>query len=271
MTWTISGDAWTLGLAALSAVLLITVIGLYWKIGQLRRSRRKLRNGWPWPVPTVQMPLVDPVFEPGEFGPTLDTEVRMLGRGSISVPGGTSDSEAWVIAVLAKRYASLFEFGTCTGKTSYLWARNTGPAGRVTTLTLPPDGHAAYQRAAGDDADSTRWALEESAYQRFVYTGTDVADRITQLYGDSKTFDETPYADQFDVVFVDGSHAYSYVLSDSRKAMAMVKPGGLVLWHDYEGPFHAPDVYRGLNELRAEVPLQHIAGTTMVFWRRPLL
>ena len=92
---------------------------------------------------------------------------------------------------------------------------------------------------------------------------------MQQLYGDSKQFDETPFFDWADLVFVDGSHAQSYVESDSAKAMRIVKPGGLVLWHDYAGPGHAPGVFAALNALANTVPLRHVDGTTFAMWRRP--
>ena len=68
-----------------------------------------------------------------------------------------------------------------------------------------------------------------------------------------------------DVVFVDGSHGYSYVVSDSGKALRMVRPGGLVLWHDYSP--ESAGVFRALNELARRVPLTHIQGTTLVAFR----
>jgi hypothetical protein len=254
----------------LAGVFAVATIALQWKVMQLRRQRRTMRNGWPWPIPTVPLTALDPVFAPGPHGPTFQTEVRFLGRGAIDVPGGTSDSEAWVIAVLARHNAQFFEFGTATGKTAYLWARNTSEHGRATTITLRVADRAGYQAAPGDDTESTTWALNDPVFDEYVYSKTDVAHRVTQLYGDSKAFDETPHVAKYDVVFVDGSHAYSYVLSDAAKAMKMVRPGGIVLWHDYQGPNTAGDVFKALNHLRESVPLQHLAGTTMVFWRRPV-
>ena len=114
-----------------------------------------------------------------------------------------------------------------------------------------------------------QWAREESAFTRFRYSGTDVEHKVVQLYGDSKAFDEGPFVGRCDVVFVDGSHAYSYVQSDSAKALRMTRPGGVILWHDYGGPHHAADVHRALNELARTEPLVHIAGTTLVAYRKP--
>ena len=51
---------------------------------------------------------------------------------------------------------------------------------------------------------------KRNSFVEFIYTGTAAADAITQLYGDSKQFDETPWRDWADIVFVDWSHAQSY-------------------------------------------------------------
>jgi hypothetical protein len=219
-----------------------------------------------WPVPRVPVEQLGPRFEPDQLGPTLAAEVTFVGRGTIMVPGGTSDIEAWILAVVAKDARRMFEFGTCTGKTAYLWARNQPPGGRVTTLTLAPDQIDRYQAAPGDEPQATAFAKSESAGSRFLYTGTDAEPRVEQLFGDSKTFDDGPYREACDVVFVDGSHARSYVVNDTEKALRMVKPGGMVLWHDYSPD--CPGVFAVLNQLAARLPLMHVAGTTLVAYRR---
>ena len=235
------------------------------------RAFRKQRGIFtPWPIPTISLQTLDTVFYVTEFGPSLDTEVSFIGRGPIIVPGGTSDAEAWVLAVLAKRANRFFEFGTCTGKTAYLWARNAASDARVVTLTLSPEQQREYAKVDGDSDVDTKFALEESTFTNFLYSSTTAANSIEQLYGDSKHFDETPWRDYADIVFVDGSHARSYVESDSVKAMRIVKPGGLVLWHDYAGPRHAPGVFAALNALAKRFELKHVQGTTFVAWRRPV-
>lgn len=223
-------------------------------------------------IRTVPLAAFDPVFAPHpEFGPSLACEVRFVGRGATRVLGGASDAESWVLAVLAKGARRLFEFGTCTGKTAYLWAVNAPPDARVTTLTLPPDGAAAIALGREDEAYAAYAAVRESVCTEFLYTGTEAEAKITQLFGDSKAFDEAPYADACDLVFVDGSHAYSFVVSDTEKALRMVRPGGVVLWHDYHAdPALVPDVHRGLGELAERLPLVHLEGTTLVAYRRPV-
>jgi hypothetical protein len=71
-----------------------------------------------------------------------------------------------------------------------------------------------------------------------------------------------------DLIFVDGSHAYSYVLSDSDKAFKMLAPNGLILWHDYRGPQDTVDVYKALNRIAQDKKLTHIEGTSLVSYRK---
>ncbi len=259
------------------AVLVLAVFILALAVGiltllLLRARAEKRHRGLfgPWPIRKISPDQLDPLFRSGTHGPSLDSEVVFLGRGALHVPGGTSDSETWVLAVLAKRARCAFEFGTCTGKTAYLWARNIPDNGRVITLTLSPNDLATYRHAAGDAAEALQAAREESAFASFVYSGTAAEAKITQLYGDSKTFDETPYHGKCDLIFIDGSHAYSYIESDTQKALKMIAPGGIILWHDYRGSRRAPDVFRYLNMLATQLPLANIVGTSLVVYRAPI-
>ena len=256
-------------LALLAALSFVAALVL--AVGHLRhRAVRKQRNLFgEWPIRRVSPEAVDPVLRPGPFGPTRDTEVAFIGRGPYVVDGGTSDAEAWILAVLAKRAQRMFEFGTCTGKTAYLWARNSPPDARVVTVTLAPDHLGDYKQEAADDPTDVQFALRESSHTEFLYSDSPVAGKVEQLFADSKALDVSSWAASCDLVFVDGSHAYSYVVSDSAKALELVAPGGLVLWHDYAGPRHAAGVYRALNELAQRLPLVRIEGTTLVAYRRP--
>jgi hypothetical protein len=248
-------------------LLLLVLLGIVTREWLRLRARQRQRGLFRrWPIPRISLEQLDFRFRPDALGPTLGTEVAFVGRGTLRVPGGTSDAEAWILAVLAKDARVMFEFGTCTGKTAYLWARNQPTGGSVTTLTLPPERADQERGAAGDDPVAMAYAREESRFSRFLYSGTAAEERIVQLWGDSKEFNERGFAGQCDVVFVDGSHAYSYVVSDSAKALAMVRPGGLVLWHDYSP--ECPGVFQALNELARRLPLVHVEGTTLVAHRR---
>jgi precorrin-6B methylase 2 len=264
-----------LNILLIAGFLLLCLAAVY--LGMLAVTYRRrlyflIGKDLKWPVKTVKFEDFDPVFARDAFGPIPERcEVQFLGQGD-GVHLGTSDVEAWVLTVMSKRAKNMFEFGTCTGHTSYLWARNSAPDAKVVTLTLAPEQISSYQADGSDAKQSFEHAKEASVYTTFRYTGTDVEGKVTQLYGDSKTFDETPYLGAFDLIFVDGSHALSYVISDTAKAMRMLKPGGMIFWHDYT-PLKGRGtigVYRYLNELSRTLPLVHLNRTTLVAYRSPV-
>jgi predicted O-methyltransferase YrrM len=258
----------TLRLLLLAEV--VTIGLLVWAAAYARRLR--IRHGHRglfrrYPIGEVQLDAVSPRFLMTGAGPTRDAEVVFVGHGLMKVLGATTDTEAWVLSVLARDATEMFEFGTCTGRTTYLWARNSDPEAKVTTLTLAPGQEGSYAAAPGDRGLENRVALREIHAGPFLYEGTDVAAKVTQLYGDSKAFDEGPYVGRCDLIFVDGSHAASYVRSDTEKALRMLRPGGLLLWHDYSP--HVPGVFDTLTDLARRLPLMHLGGTTLVAYRAP--
>lgn len=244
-----------------------------WLWYRLRRAEARLgsyRPRFKSAIPKIAPEALSDRLRHNDLGVTLEAEVRYVGS-STHVPGGTSDQEAWILAVLAKDAKRLFEFGTCTGKTTWLWAANSPDDAKVFTLTLPPEQLTAYQSVDGDSPEARQLARDESCFSRFLYSGTPEERKVVQLYGDSKTYDEAELAGTMDLVFVDGAHAYSYVLSDSEKALRLVKPGGVVVWHDYRGPdSEVRDVFRVLTELGERVDLKWVRDTSLVVHRAPL-
>ncbi|QQP93490.1 class I SAM-dependent methyltransferase (plasmid) [Skermanella sp. TT6] len=254
-------------IASYAMAVTLVAAWLAWRLLSLRARRKNRSVFGPWPVPTVALGAFDPAFNATEFGPGLDGEVHFISQGDRPAVGGVSDLESWILSVLAKRRTRIFEFGTCTGKTTYHLARNSPADARIVTLTLPPEGHGAYAASDRDDKEHGEIALRESRFTEFLYTGTEAAGKVEQLYGDSKALDDAPHAGSFDLIFVDGSHAHSYVVSDTEKALRMVRPGGIVLWHDYRPK--VPGVFRHLNELSKRLPLVHLARTSLVAYRKP--
>lgn len=240
-----------------------------WKIAR-HRELRKMRGAFgDWPVKPVEPGEFDARLAAGPLGPARESEIRFVAM--VRVPGGISDLETWILCNLAKDATRVFEFGTATGKTTYLLAANAPAGAEIVTLTLAPGQAASYRAETGDSDGAREAAANESKFaDAFFYSGAPEARKIVQLFGDSKAFDETPYLGSCDLVFVDGAHARSYVESDTKKALAMAKPGGAVLWHDYRGPRAPVDVFRYLNELSRTLPgMVHLKGTALVAWRKP--
>ena len=211
--------------------------------------------------------------EPAELPPMLVEQLTAdTTRVSISalegVDGNVNDRELIIIArlVVESGAHAVFEFGTFDGRTTLNLANNAGPDARVFSLDLPAAN--AGSTSAPLHRHESRYAEKPASGAR--YRGTDAEPRIIQLYGDSGSFDFSPYRGSMDLVFVDGSHAYRYVVNDSLRALEMLRPrGGTILWHDY-GRWDG--VTRALNELRRTSPafggLLRIEGTTLAVLRR---
>lgn len=111
-----------------------------------------------------------------------------------------------------------FEIGTADGRTIANMGDNMASQSTVFTLNLPLDedpGHSQNVRV-GD-----------------CFLRRPPAARVVQLWGDSKTFDFSPYWGSCGVVFIDGVHFEPGVSKDTRVAMQLVnRENGVILWHD---------------------------------------
>jgi hypothetical protein len=176
------------------------------------------------------------------------------------VDGNVTLLELLVLARVARERnpRAVFEIGTFNGRSTATLAANAAETAIVYTLDLP-----------ADETPSLPLVPAERAYVEKPVSGELVhsspyASRVKQLHGDSANFDFSAFT--ADLVFVDGSHAYDYVLNDSNRALAMLRNGrGAILWHDY-GEWEG--VTRALNDLHGSdarfAGLRHIVGTTLV-------
>lgn len=149
----------------------------------------------------------------------------------------------------------VFEFGTFDGLTALHLAMNSPADARIVTIDLPPDDPIRQQNT--EDTFYTQGVTVGGHFQ-----GTAEAGKIEQVYSDTTKFDHAPYRKQMDFIFVDAGHAYDLVRSDSQKALEMIRPGGVIFWHDYH--YAHEGVYSCLNELAADVSLVQIPNTKFV-------
>jgi predicted O-methyltransferase YrrM len=166
-----------------------------------------------------------------------------------------------IAAVAQRKPERIFEFGTFDGRSTLNLAANAGPEAKVWTLDLPQT-HLADARFVIDSREA-KYVQKSVSGSRFA--NTPEATKITQLLGDSATFDYDPYVGKMDFVFVDASHTYEYVMNDSRKALSLIGPrDGVIFWHDYSA---WDGVTRALNELYNGAPpfagLKWVEGTTL--------
>ena len=180
----------------------------------------------------------------------------------------TSDQEAWIIASLSRKSKNIFEFGTCSGKTTYMMALNSGPDTQITSLTLNPNELNEISKNSEDNKVSFRNIINESIYKKFLFTGDEVERKIKIIFQNSLDFNHREYKGKIDLIFIDGGHTYSVVKNDSEKSFEMLKKNGIILWHDYvPGKRSAKDVVRYIEEISNTRKLYSIKGTTLVYFK----
>jgi len=97
------------------------------------------------------------------------------------------------------------------------------------------------------------------------FKGQPCEPRIVQHFADTATWDfkEVSRASAF---FIDGSHTYEYVRSDSEKCLALCGGHGAFLWHDCDD-MH-PGVVRFLAEWRrAGREIVRFPGMSLAYWK----
>lgn len=88
-----------------------------------------------------------------------------------------------------------------------------------------------------------------------IYRDKGLSHRVCQIYCDSRQWDDHNYpADFFDSVLIDGGHTQEIVSSDTHKALKVLRPGGLIMWHDYN-PSAA--IYQAYASTRGVVDALH--------------
>src|SRR6185312_9393022 len=109
-----------------------------------------------------------------------------------------------------------FEIGTFRGESAIAVADE---ASEVVTLSL-----------SDDDLLSLGFDRSFVAAHRIFSDGN---PKIRHIFGDSGSFDVTPFLGWADVLFVDGDHARNSVERDTRRFLPVVRSGtGVVVWHD---------------------------------------
>jgi len=205
-----------------------------------------------------------PVVDWREIVPAGNIRLAETGKNN----GNVRISELAFLSYMAKscpERSTLFEIGTFDGRTTLNLAINAPLSCPIFTLDLPPGQETTFNVEAGE-----RHFIEKPEpglrYRHCPEKYNSYTTRITQLLGDSGKFDFSEYKAKCGLIFVDGSHAYEYAMSDSFVAMRLVQRGGVILWHDY-------GVWEGVTkaleslEKKESLGLQHIRGTSLVYWK----
>jgi len=175
--------------------------------------------------------------------------------------------EQLVVAALVRHFAPrcVFEFGTATGRTTWIMAENSPADARVVTLDLPPPEQTGYSQIC-----------LEGQTTGAIWRASNAAHKVEQLLQDAAALDPDAIVARHgrpDFVLIDGDHSYAGVRTDTEKALAMAAPDAVLLWHDFylldfvarQAPEHH-SVYQYLNDLaaRSDLTFRHIVGTYFV-------
>jgi predicted O-methyltransferase YrrM len=211
-------------------------------------------------LPQVQLHDLLPVEE--------ITDVTILPTSGNFIPWDSSFAkDAMYLSLICRAIHAkqVFEIGTLYGYTAFLLALNTSESARIFTLDIPADAGLALNATISDVA--TRIANYKA--NQLIFQGSPVEGKITVLKGDSANFDFSRWYGQIDVFFIDGSHSYEYVKSDTEHALKCCHSGSVILWHDY-GRWGVNGVSKYLHKLSQQFPtLSRLPGSSMAVLRVP--
>ncbi len=236
-------------------------MGIIKRVGYLLRTGKileELKSHWKH----KRHPTPPKILPPTTISTLIGSSPAVTLKAPEHQDGNVSQRELEAINQLVTYFKpqTLFEIGTFDGRTTLNLAAHAPPQAHVYTLDLPADQQdkTAYRIKSGDKKFINKPASGER------YTNTKFAHKITQLYGDSAQYDFSPFTDQVNFIFIDGSHAYDYVANDTEQALRMADPQqSVIIWHDYG--WH--EVIKALNEYFKQDPrfqdLKNIKGTSL--------
>ena len=161
------------------------------------------------------------------------------------------------VAVNAKK---VFEFGTNTGQTTAILAKYFE---QVYTIDFYKEMGQFISPVQINEVPSI---IDVGKYCKLP--------NVVQLYGDTLSkntrLELMTLNHNFDIVIVDGGHDYLTCLNDSLLALVIVKPGGLIVWHDYKDANIGKDVMKAVNLVSGIIGnIYHIAKTWLAFYPVP--
>jgi predicted O-methyltransferase YrrM len=153
--------------------------------------------------------------------------------------GAAAEMAALAALVAVKLPRRILEFGTYDGfSTWHLWA-NSDETTEIVTIDLP-----ANTKVAG----SSDYGFQGIADRPFLPND----QRVRLIETDSRQW--KPEIQGVDFCFIDAGHTYECVKNDSQKALLVMNPNGLIVWHDAapQQPHFHYEVNKYLKELRSE-------------------
>lgn len=168
------------------------------------------------------------------------------------------DLTALLAIVCDRKPRSLLEIGTFCGCTTRILAQAM-PESVIHTVDLPESFDPGEDTATIPKDD---YHLIESRMVGKAFRNDPSIRNVVQHYGDTLTWDFTQATDAT-LYFIDGSHTYEYVRSDTEKCLAACRGRqATLLWHDCDVAH--PGVATHLADMvQAGYPVKRIGWTHM--------
>lgn len=210
-------------------------------------------------IPTVNLNKVFPdALEKGEI--RLE---NFLGHW-----GNVSIEELCKICLIVKwlNPRRILELGTYNGMTTLQMALNAPKDCEVFTLDLAPEKSALLKHSAIDELVSKQFKKRFNTETGGYFHGRQDV-KITQLWGDTATFDYSILGGQVDLVFIDAAHDYDNKMRDCENALKILANKGVILWHNF-ADICCPEVTKCLAEYSNKFNIYHLRNTSLaVFYQ----
>jgi len=132
-------------------------------------------------IKQVNITEIDEFFKPNQIKEFLFPSKNYVTKfffvpSELNIVGMTSDLEGWILSMIAKNSKMIFEFGTCSGKTTYLLALNSGKEAKIYTLTLEHNENIEYLKNESKVAHKN--IKKESIYKNFIFSNTEEEKKL---------------------------------------------------------------------------------------------
>lgn len=169
---------------------------------------RKVNQGYKLPNGLPQIQLND-------LFPNFSEELNSFSF----MGGGSLPTDIALLKSLCRKFenASYFEIGTWRGES----VKNVADVAKdCYTLNLS-------RQQIIDLGMTAKYADAHAFFSKGLHN-------VTQLEGDSRTFDYAGLNKKFDIIFIDGNHHHDFVVSDTKKVFEnLIHENSIVVWHDY--------------------------------------
>jgi predicted O-methyltransferase YrrM len=204
-----------------------------------------------------------------------DTNIKLTITMPPSGIGSLLTLESSLLVALTKIISAkrVFEIGTFNGNTTLLLANNTPRDAVITTMDLPPDEIEIFQEDSLDllDANQNDQFLRQVFKNKGAFyinrAPAGVQAKIRIIHQNSHDFEpsKSGLCATQDLIFVDGGHDLATIKNDTAKALEMLKPDGIIIWHDYLSKIHTEvEIY--LREFANDRKVLAIGSTMLCFY-----